>query len=70
MKELEDVLMNIDRAQFPDRYVQVKALYNEKRSTPSPENENEKPTSPVKPSWSQLHNCTRATFVSFATDCI
>lgn len=65
LKELEDVLLNIDRAQFPDRYELAKVLYDEKRSTSSKELENEKPTSPVKPSWSQLHSCTRATFLVF-----
>lgn len=65
LKELEDVLMNIDSAQFPDRYEQAKALCDEKRSTPSAEHENEISTSSVKPSWSQLHSCTRATFLVF-----
>ena len=65
LKELEDVLMNIDRAQFPDRYEHAKALYDEKRSTPTAEHENEKSTSPVRPNWSQLHICTRAVIIAF-----
>ena len=65
LKELEDVLINIDKARFPDRYAQAKALYDEKRSRSATEHESTMSTSPVIRNWSEFHSYTRTVFIVF-----
>jgi len=65
LEELEDVLTNIDKARFPERYAKAKALYEKKRTAPSNELESTLTTSIEKPKWSELHALTRTALVAF-----
>lgn len=69
LAELEDVLANIDKTRFPERYARAKSLYDEKCSALSSDVDNDSPAndeSPVnKPKWSELHPYTRVVMGAF-----
>lgn len=67
IEELEDVLANIDQAQFPERYVEAKATLSIlKEHTIAPNSDYAQASSSLsKPVWSEQHLMTRIVLGSF-----
>jgi len=69
IEELEDVIANIDKAQFPERFDNAtKALSEKRKAQPEqPQNDDEE-IAPLPPlTWSQQHIVTRAMMLSLFT---
>ena len=70
LEELADVLANIDQTQYPERYAQAKALYEQKLQEQAqfepPENADEQQAEPPpKPKWSEQLLITRVVLGTF-----
>ena len=69
IEELEDVLANIDQTQFPERYLEAKAMLSKKlkEQTIEPNSEHGQASAPQsKPKWSEQLLMTRIVMWSFS----
>ena len=65
IEELEDVLKNIDKIQFPQRYIEAKAMLSNKRDGQTDGCNEQEPSPAPRPKWSEQLLITRLVTGSF-----
>ena len=65
--ELEDVLANIDREKYAQRYADAQAMLAKRRDSlqANPQSDAVAVNSPMNPSWSEMHSTTRVIMAVF-----